>query len=207
MNYLCDRSPNGLPTFVLPARRAGMMKGISLPETITTLAGIDTQGLSRLSETAKNDPTSGKKTLKATTSCEGGFRNLTKIRTLEPVLVSEPCHLLGDDAAPNPSEMALAALGSCISVGLLANASTRGVTLSKIEVAMEGDIDISAVWGVGDTPEDKVPGFTTVRCNITLAGDADEATLEAIKDNAMTWSPVVNTFARPVEFTSTLTVG
>jgi uncharacterized OsmC-like protein len=207
MNYLCDRSLNGLPTFVSPARRAGMMKGISLPETITTLAGIDTEGLSRLSETAKKDPTSGKKTLKATTSCEGGFRNFTEIRTLEPVLVSEPCHLLGDDAAPNPSEMALAALGSCISVGLLANATTRGVTLSKIEVAMEGDIDISAVWGVGDTPENKVPGFTAVRCNITLAGNADEATLAAIKDNAMTWSPVVNTFTRPVQLTSTLTVG
>jgi uncharacterized OsmC-like protein len=178
-----------------------------MSDTITALTGIDAGGLTRLSENAKADPSVGKKTLKAVTTCEGGFRNLTQIRTLAPVLVSEPCHLLGDDAAPNPSEMALAALGSCISVGLLANATTRGVTLSKIEVAMEGDIDISAVWGVGDTVEGKVPGFTAVRCAITLAGDADEATLQAIKDNAMAWSPVVNTFARPVQMTSTLTVG
>ena len=55
MNYLCDRSPNGLPTFVSPARRAGMMKGISLPEMITTVAGIDTEGLSRLSERASGN--------------------------------------------------------------------------------------------------------------------------------------------------------
>jgi uncharacterized OsmC-like protein len=178
-----------------------------MTETITTLAGIDTDGLIELSETAKKDPSTGKKTLRATTTCEGGFRNLTQIRTLDPVLVSEPCHLLGDDAAPNPSEMALAALGSCISVGLLANATAKGVTLTKLEVKMEGDIDISAVWGVGDTPRDKVTGFTSVRCHITLAGDADEATLDAIRENAMFWSPVVNTFTRPVEVTSTLTVG
>ncbi|HET6501414.1 MAG TPA: OsmC family protein [Amycolatopsis sp.] len=178
-----------------------------MSDTITALAGIDAEGLTRLSENAKADPSVGKKTLKATTTCEGGFRNLTRIRSLAPVLVSEPCALLGDDAAPNPSEVALAALGSCISVGLLANATARGVSLSKIEVAMEGDIDISAVWGVGDTAEGKVPGFTAVRCAVTLAGDTDAATLEEIKNNAMVWSPVVNTFSRPVEMSSTLTIG
>ncbi|NLU82509.1 OsmC family protein [Rhodococcus sp. HNM0569] len=177
-----------------------------MTETTTALAGIDVDGLIELSETAKKEPSTGLKTLKATTTCEGGFRNLTQVRTLDPVLVSEPCHLLGDDAAPNPSEVALAALGSCISVGLLANATAKGVTLSKLEVAMEGDIDISAVWGVGDTPKEKVTGFTAVRCAITMAGDADEATLEEIRENAMFWSPVVNTFTRPVAVTSTLTV-
>lgn len=175
--------------------------------TVSALAGIDTDGLRELSRKATDDPTTGRKTVRATTRCEGGFRNLTTIRTLDPVLVSEPCALLGDDAAPNPSEMALAALGSCVSVGLLANATARGVTLSEITVAMEGDIDISAVWGVGDTPEEKVPGFTAVRCHITLAGDTDDATLAAIKENAVTWSPVLNTFSRPVEVTSTLEVG
>ncbi|MGW7168586.1 OsmC family protein [Streptomyces sp. NPDC054884] len=180
-----------------------------MTQTVPTsgLESIDADGLEALASSAKADPSTGRKTLKAVTTCEGGFRNLTQIRALEPVLVSEPCHLLGDDAAPNPSEMALAALGSCVSVGLLANATQRGVTLSRIEVAMEGDIDISAVWGVGDTPEGKVLGFTAVRCSVTLAGDADDEVLGEIKDSAMTWSPVVNTFANNVEISSTLTIG
>jgi hypothetical protein len=63
---------------------------------------------------------------------------------------------------------ALAALGSCISVGLLANATHRGVTLTKIQIEMEGDIDISAVGG--DTPDEKLPGFTEVRCKDPLVG-------------------------------------
>ncbi|MCV7125805.1 OsmC family protein [Mycobacterium lacus] len=168
---------------------------------------IDAEGLDRLSCSAKANPATGKKTLKAKTVCESGFRNMTYVRDLSPMLVGEPPALLGDDSAPNPSETTLAALGSCISVGLLANATHRGVTLTKIEVEMEGDIDISAVWGVGDTPEGKILGFTAVRCAVALAGDADEQTLQEIHDNAIAWSPVVNTFRRPVSVDSTLVIG
>jgi uncharacterized OsmC-like protein len=167
---------------------------------------VDAEGLDRLSCSAKADPNTGKKTLKAKTICEAGFRNMTYVRDLSPMLVGEPPALLGDDSAPNPSETALAALGSCISVGMLANATHRGVTLTKIEVEMEGDIDISAVWGVGDIPDAKVPGFTAVRCTVKLAGNTDDATLKEIHDNAIVWSPVVNTFRRPASVDSTLII-
>jgi len=167
---------------------------------------IDADGLDRLACTAQEDPSTGKKILRSKTICESGFRNMNYVRDLAPVLVGEPPALLGDNAAPNPSETALAALGSCISVGLLANATNRGVTLTKIEIALEGDIDISAVWGVGDTPADKALGFTDVRCNVTIAGDASDEVLREIHDSAIQWSPVVNTFRRPVGFDSTLTV-
>ena len=130
-----------------------------------------------------------------------------KLAHVKTVLVGEPPALLGDDSAPNPSETALAALGSCISVGMLANATHRGVTLTKIEVEMEGDIDISAVWGVGDTPDGKLLGFSAVRCKVALAGDTDDKTLKQIHDNAIAWSPVVNSFRRPVTVDSTLVVG
>ena len=170
------------------------------------LEGIDAEGLERLSCNAKEDPTTGRRTVRARTVCEAGFRNMTYVRDLAPVLVGEPPALLGDDSAPNPSEMALAALGSCISVGVLANATHRGVTLSKIEISLEGDIDISAVWGVGDTDEDKVLGFTAVRASIALAGDTTDDELEAIGSHAMRWSPVVNTFANPVAVSHAVSV-
>lgn len=128
---------------------------------MTTFSGqaltIDAAGLDRLSCNAKADPATGKKTLKAKTVCESNFRNLTYVRDLAPMLVGEPPALLGDDAAPNPSETVLAALGSCIAVGLLANATHRGVALTRIEVSMEGDIDISAVWGSATLPTTRSP--------------------------------------------------
>lgn len=171
-----------------------------------TLEGIDSQGLKRLSDKAIADPSTGHRTVRSRTVADGGFRNVTYVRDLQPVLVSEPPQLLGDDSAPNPTEVAFAALGSCISVGLVANATFAGVTLSQVEVALEGDIDISAVWGVGDTPAEKLLGVSAVRVAITLSGDADEATLTRITDDAMRWSPVVNTFTNPVAVTHELTV-
>ena len=174
--------------------------------TVSTALTVDVDALNALAAKGKADPSKGHKTVRTHTVCESGFRNWTTVRDLEPVLVSEPPALLGDDAAPNPTEVALAALGSCISVGLVANATFRGITLSRVEVGLEGDIDVSAVWGVGDTPAGKVLGLTAVRASITLAGDADPEVLREIHDNALAWSPVVNTFTRPVEFSSQLTV-
>ena len=132
---------------------------------------------------------------------------MTYVRDLSPMLVGEPPALLGDDSAPNPTETALAALGSCISVGLLANATHRGVTLTKIEVEMRGGHRHLRRMGVGDTPDGKVLGLSAVRCKVTLAGDADDATLNEIHDNAIVWSPVVNTFRNPVGVDSTLAIG
>lgn len=171
------------------------------------LAGIDAAGLENLAAKNIEKPEHGHKVVKAKTVCEAGFRNQNYVRDHKPFLISEPHKLLGDDEAPNPTEFALGALGSCISVGLMANATKRGVTLSRIEVELEGDIDISATWGVGDLDDDKVLGVSHVRVNVNLDGDADEATLQEITDNAMKWSPVVNTFQRPATFETNLTVG
>ena len=46
-----------------------------------------------------------------------------------------------------------------------------------------------------------------MRCSVTLAGDAADEVLGEITDNAMRWSPVVNTFTNNVEVSSTLTIG
>lgn len=165
---------------------------------------IDAAGLGAMGEKARQKG-STVKTLAARTICEEGFRNLTYIRDLEPMAVSEPPQLLGDDTAPNPSEAALAALGSCISVGLLANATAKDVTLTAISIELEGDIDISAVWGTGDTPPEKVAGFTAVRMRIQLdSPEASREELEEIKDSAVRWSPVGNTFQNPLDLSAEL---
>lgn len=174
--------------------------------TNTKLEGIDSAGLDNLATKNKANPSGGHKVVKTTTVAEAGFRNLNYVRDHKPFLISEPPQLLGDDEAPNPTEFALGALGSCISVGLMANATQRGVTLSKIEVELEGDIDISATWGVGDLDPEKVLGVSHVRVNVNLDGDADATTLQEITDTAIAWSPVVNTFTRPVTFDTQLTI-
>lgn len=176
---------------------------MTVVEATTTVAPdvldpIDKTGLTALAEKGKANPDSVV-TLKATTVCEGRFRNLTFVRDLDAHVIDEPPHLLGDDTAPNPSEATLASLGACLAVGMHANAVARGIQLTKLELALEGDINVTAVWGVGDTDPGKRLGFTAVRVKAHLEGDASREDLEALVAHANDWSPVANTLRNPVD--------
>src|SRR6202045_4208739 len=160
------------------------------------LAPIDKKGLEQLIENGKANP-KVIKTLKCKTVAEGKFRHANYIRNLPPYIVDEPQGLLGDDTAPNPSEASLAALGSCLAVGIHANAVARGMTVYKLEIELEGDLIITGVWGTGDLSEKPV-GFTDVRAKVHFEADRPREELEALIAHAKTWSPVANTFTRPV---------
>jgi uncharacterized OsmC-like protein len=154
---------------------------------------IDADALAALGQKGKADNTVVR-TAKCRTVAEGKkFRHLNYVRNLPPHIVDEPPGLLGDDTAPNPTEALLAALGTCVSVGLQANAVARGWTVKGIEVELEGDINITAVWGTGDL-RPKNPGLSSIRMNVKL--DVDGATEEEVVEviqHVRKWSPVLNT--------------
>lgn len=161
------------------------------------LAPIDKDGLESLIASGKANPKIIK-TLKCRTVAEGRFRHANYIRNLAPYIVDEPPALLGDDTAPNPSEASLAALGSCIAVGLHANAVHRGWTVEKLELQLEGDLNITGVWGTGDLSEKPV-GFTDVRIKVDMnCVDVAPDEVAALIAHVTKWSPVANTFIRPV---------
>jgi uncharacterized OsmC-like protein len=176
----------------------------AVAKTVLTgcLAPIDKQGLDDLIEKGKADP-KAVKTLKCKTVAEGRFRHLNFVRNLPAYVVDEPPGLLGDDTAPHPSEASLAALGSCLAVGIHANAVARGITVYKLEIELEGDLNITAVWGTGDVSEKPV-GFTDVRAKVTFEADRPREELDALIAHARFWSPVANTFTRPVNLEVTL---
>lgn len=161
------------------------------------LAPIDKNGLDALIASGKANP-KAVKTLKCKTVAEGRFRHANYIRNLPAYIVDEPPGLLGDDTAPNPSEASLAALGSCLAVGLHANAVHRGWTISKLELSLEGDLNITAVWGTGDVSEKPV-GFTDVRVAVDMeCPGVPKEEIEKLVAHVTKWSPVANTFMRPV---------
>jgi uncharacterized OsmC-like protein len=167
---------------------------VSIPRE--ALRPIDKNGLNALAAKGKANP-SATVTLKAKTICEGQFRNVTYVRNVPPMLIDEPPHLLGEDNAPNPSEAVLATLGACLAVGVHANATACGIALTKLELELEGDINVTAVWGVGDLG-DKRLGFTDVRVKIHLEADATREQLEDLVAHSNVWSPVANTLRNPV---------
>ncbi len=167
----------------------------------TSLAPIDKTGLDALIAKGKANP-GALRTLKCRTIAEGRFRHLNMIRTLPAHVIDEPPGLLGDDTAPNPSEAALAALGSCLAVGIHANAVAQGITIRSLSLDLEADINITAVWGTGDTSPKPV-GFEAVRAKVHLDADAPQETLDALIAHATAWSPVANTFTKPVALSVT----
>src|SRR5580700_6273126 len=177
-------------------RRNAMSQAAVKTALTGCLAPIDKEGLEQLIAKGKADP-KVIKTLKCKTVAEGRFRHLNFVRSLPPYVVDEPPGLLGDDTAPNPSEASLAALGSCLAVGIHANAVARGITVYRLEIELEGDLNITAVWGTGDLSEKPV-GFTDVRAKVTFEADRPREELEALIAHARKWSPVANTFSRPV---------
>ncbi|MFF8798885.1 MULTISPECIES: OsmC family protein [unclassified Methylobacterium] len=173
----------------------------AVKEIVQTFEAIDRDKLQALSEKGRADP-SAVRTVRARTIAEGRrFRHLNYVRNLDAHIVDEPPALLGDDTAPNPTEALLAALGTCVAVGLQANAVARGWTVRGIEIESEGDINITSVWGTGDLSEKPV-GLTAVRlkAHLDIEG-ASEAELEELVAHAGQWSPVLNTVKNPVSVT------
>lgn len=160
------------------------------------LAPIDKAGLAHLIEKGKHEA-HPIRTIRCRTVAEARFRHLNFIRQLPAHVIDEPPQLLGDDTAPNPSEAVLAALGSCVAVGIHANAVARGIEIRSLELELEGDIDITSVWGTGETAEKPV-GLTAVRARVHLDADADRATLDELVAYSVAWSPVAGTVRNPV---------
>jgi uncharacterized OsmC-like protein len=185
------------PFGILSPRETKMTAVVQKTALTGCLAPIDKGGLEQLIANGKANP-QVIKTLKCKTVAEGKFRHANYIRNLQPYIVDEPPGLLGDDTAPNPSEASLAALGSCLAVGLHANAVHRGWIVNKLELELEGDLNITAVWGTGDTSEKPV-GFTDVRVKVDMECEGiSPEEIQALVTHVKKWSPVANTFTRPV---------
>jgi uncharacterized OsmC-like protein len=170
-------------------------------KTVATFETINKDALTALSDKGKADP-SAVRTVRCKTVAEGKrFRHLNYIRNLPAHIVDEPPGLLGDDTAPNPTEALLAALGSCVAVGIQANAVARGIAIRGIELELEGDINITSVWGTGDLSP-KPLGLTAVRIRAQVEADgATQAQLDELVAHAAKWSPVLNTIKNPVPVT------
>ncbi len=163
---------------------------------------INFNNLQTLKDKGKANPGTVK-TVKCRTVAKQKFQHLNYIRDLPPHIIDEPPVLLGDDTAPNPSEAALAALGSCISVGIQANLVDNNIEFSTLSLNLEADINISSVWGVGDTSKKPV-GFTAVRITVDTDAKIKPQALDDLVNHVLAWSPVTGTYVQPVPVTIAL---
>lgn len=166
----------------------------------TYLRPIDRDGLAKFAEAGCANPAK-RGTNKVHTVMEGQYRSLSYVGQHAPVVVDEPPHLFGQDTAPAPGEIVLAALGGCLAVGITAVATARGVPLSKLELWLEGDIGNPAAWGAnGAEMQPPQMGFQAIRVKVNVEGDASREDLDAIVKHANFYSPVANSMRNPIPF-------
>ncbi len=141
-------------------------------------------------------------TLRCRTIATGSYKQANLIRTLPPLMVEERFGPPGDSPAATPSETLLAALGSCLSAHIHANAASGNVLVHSLEVEVEADLATNPKWLTGQAPGPV--GFEVIRIAVHMQADAPPEALRALVADALLWSPVANTLHDPVHLDVTL---
>ncbi|MDQ4116345.1 MAG: OsmC family protein [Actinomycetota bacterium] len=132
---------------------------------------------------------------------DGGDGVLSHIRVGEHrVLVDEPPALGGENAAPNPVELALVSLLSCQVVTYRFWAAKLGIPLDDVHVDVEGDLDVRGFFGLDD---DVRPGFGDVRLVVDLRGPASDEDYRRLREAVDAHCPVLDLFRHPTPVSTT----
>jgi uncharacterized OsmC-like protein len=176
--------------------------------------GLDVQALGQVIETIKNDPAKGFVRFKVASTWKGQTRSEARVRSyfmdgLElprdfSISADEPPELLGQNTAPNPQELLMAAFNACVMVGYVATAAAMGIHLTSAEIETEGELNLRGFLGIDETVK---PGYDSIQYTVRLAGDGTKEQFEAIHDNVRKTSPNYFNIARPVEVKSNLVIG
>ena len=127
-----------------------------------------------------------------------------RITRSHKIIADEPGELLGADSAPNPQELLMAAFNACITVGYVAGAALKGITLDSLEIKTRGELDLRGFLGLSD---EVPPGYESIAYDVTIKGDGTPAQFAEIHETVMKTSPNYFNISRPIRVEGTLNVG
>jgi uncharacterized OsmC-like protein len=143
------------------------------------------------------------RTLRCRTVAGGGSHHLTYVRELPPMRVEERLGVASELVTITPSEIMLAALGSCLATRIHAGAVAGSIALREVEIEVEVDVATSPMWG--SAGREPVPvGFEAIRVIVHIQADAPADALRSLIAHAVRWSPVANTLHNPVHLDVTV---
>jgi len=127
----------------------------------------------------------------------------TEIPRSFKIQVDEPCELLGTNTAPNPQEMLMTALNTCIMVGYTAGAAVKGIKLEKLEIATKGELDLRGFLGIDP---DIRPGYESIAYTVTMKGNGTPEQFQEIHENVIKTSPNYFNVSQPIRIDAKLVV-
>ena len=176
--------------------------------------GLDLAALGEVVEAIEKDASQAKVGFQVTTRWLGQTKSESivdgfdiagqRITRSHKIIADEPCELLGADSAPNPQELLMRAFNACITVGYVAGAALKGITLESLEIATKGELDLRGFLGLSDSVP---PGYETVDYEVRIKGDGSKEDFEAIHQSVMATSPNYFNLSRPIRMNGSLKLG
>ncbi len=118
------------------------------------------------------------------------------------VLFDQPESMGGDNRGPDPGFAGRASLGVCLAQGYAIAFAQRGIEPEHLEVEITGSIDMRGFLGV-DTVS---PGYSGIRCTVTLKARASREQIEEALAEAEATSPWLTNIREKVPVERELTL-
>src|SRR3954470_906868 len=147
---------------------------------------LDLDAFDATRQAVEEDPSVGRGSFTTVTTWQDGARARTTARSFS-IETDEPAPLGGSDAAVDPMELVLAAVGTCLSIGWVTQARKRGIDYRDLQIEVSGNYDLR---GYLDIDEDTRPGFADISYTVTVDTDASPERLAEIKEAAERNSPM-----------------
>jgi len=119
------------------------------------------------------------------------------------IVSDEPQELCGGNTAPNPQELLMSSLASCMMVGIVANASLMGVKLDSVVIDVDGKLDLRGFLGLDQAVK---PGYDALHYTIRIKGDGTPEQFQKIHEAVIATSPNRFNVSNPIKLTSELVV-
>lgn len=166
---------------------------------------IPTAALSEFVNEVSENPAEAMMTYGIDIIWESGTRSRTETRPMMvgPHHVSrsfswkadEPRQLMGNNHGPNPQELLLSGLGSCMMVSFIAGATAAGIQLESVRIDFDATLDLRGFFGLGTN---STVGFPQINYSLHVTGDATPEQFEALHRKAVAHSPNAQTILNPV---------
>jgi uncharacterized OsmC-like protein len=101
-----------------------------------------------------------------------------------------------DDNGPAPVEMVLVGLAGCLTGGIAAVATNRGITLRSVKAVITGDMDLQGVLGIDP---DVRNGFSDVHVRYEIDADASRTDIEGLVAQSQKRSAVFDIMTNPTK--------
>ena len=161
-----------------------------------TLNGIDLGALAEMTEGIRRNPARAKIGFRVRSTWQGQTRSRAEVTSYTmggervarrfSVDVDEPFELLGENTAPNPQEMLMAALNACVMVGYVIGAAMRGIKLAHLEIETEGELDLRGFLGLDASGKS---GYDKLRYIVRIKGEGTPTQFREMHEAVVSTSP------------------